>query len=908
MPRPSRPLVLVLLAALVTLGVAPGGVRAADVVPLAETGTLSLFKRIENLDSGASEGRRELWTMHAVNTVTGEEITGDGLNGVQSRTVPAGSYVISESGGVPGYRFQDWTCDGVEITDPTPTVTVAPGQTVTCTVDNEAIEPSLTLVKEVVGGSASPADWTLRAQGPSSIAGASGTDDVTGQRVRIGDYTLSEEGGPQGYVPGGWTCTATDASGAVVDVPLTGDVVSIGLDRAVVCTVTNTAQLPHLTLVKQVDNTGGGRATPDAWQLAADGPVDVAGPGGSAAVTSVPVVTGEYRLSESGGPPGYADGAWSCTGQSGFSGDVVAVGPDDDVVCTVTNTWAGGLLTLEKVVDGGSAPPAAWTLVAQGTGDVASVAVSGATGDPAVTAAPLPPGTYTLAEQDGPTGYTPGGWVCDGVPVAGTVTVVAGQTSTCTVTNTWVPPHLTLVKEVVTTGGGTAVPQDWTLSASGPTPGLSGPSGSLAVSHVTVAPGQYTLAESGGPDGYAPGAWECTGATAQAGATVTVDPGQDVVCTVTNTWTGGTLTLVKAVDASNGGTATPQEWLLAAESSAATLRGASGSPEVTAVPVPAGEYALLETGGPDGYTSLGWACTGGTLAAGDRVTVAQGADVVCTVTNRGVAPRLTLVKDVVTDGGGTAVAQDWTLLARGEGDTALAGTSGSGAVTAVPVPAETYALAETGGPPGYAASAWSCEGAAAQTATTVTLAPGQDAVCTVTNTWTGGLLTLVKEVDNSLGGTATPQDWTLAATGGQAVVSGTSGTPDVTAVPVPAGAYALGESGSREGYDAGAWTCTGGEVVEDVVTVPSLGTVVCTVVNTSQGFPVDPTPPPTPGPTPVPTPAPTVAPAPDDPGTGAGPDDGALATTGGDLAASLLPAVVLVLVGASLLLLRRRRL
>jgi hypothetical protein len=87
---------------------APGPVAAVDP---SVTGTLSLFKQIENLDTGASEGRRELWTMHAVNTEDAAyTFEGNGLNGVQSLTVPAGDYTISESGGVPGYEFVGWDC------------------------------------------------------------------------------------------------------------------------------------------------------------------------------------------------------------------------------------------------------------------------------------------------------------------------------------------------------------------------------------------------------------------------------------------------------------------------------------------------------------------------------------------------------------------------------------------------------------------------------------------------------------------------------------------------------------------------------------------------------------------------------------------------------------------------------
>ncbi|MGN7221466.1 collagen-binding domain-containing protein [Curtobacterium flaccumfaciens] len=89
---------------------------------------------------------------------------------------------------------------------------------------------------------------------------------------------------------------------------------------------------------------------------------------------------------------------------------------------------------------------------------------------------------------------------------------------------------LTLVKQVV---GGDADPDDWTLTATGPTT-VSGTSGSDAVTGRPVPPGDYALTESGGPDGYEAGDWTCTGAPVTDGV-VTVADGDDVVCTIVNT-------------------------------------------------------------------------------------------------------------------------------------------------------------------------------------------------------------------------------------------------------------------------------------------------------------------------------------------------------------------------------------
>ncbi|WP_168800560.1 hypothetical protein [Cellulomonas telluris] len=123
--RRSRTTAVALLLALVAALLSRAGPVTAAVDP-SVTGQLSLFERIENRDTGASEGRRELWSMRAVSTEDpAYTFEGNGLNGVQQLTVPAGGYTISESGGVPGYASVEWECGPLgTFSDPTPTITV----------------------------------------------------------------------------------------------------------------------------------------------------------------------------------------------------------------------------------------------------------------------------------------------------------------------------------------------------------------------------------------------------------------------------------------------------------------------------------------------------------------------------------------------------------------------------------------------------------------------------------------------------------------------------------------------------------------------------------------------------------------------------------------------------------------
>ncbi len=91
---------------------------------------------------------------------------------------------------------------------------------------------------------------------------------------------------------------------------------------------------------------------------------------------------------------------------------------------------------------------------------------------------------------------------------------------------------LTLAKTVVPAQ--VAPDSAFTLTATGPTAGVTGIEGSAGVFLKSVAPGVYDLSESGGPIG-ASVAWSCSIPMNDAD-TVTVPAGANVVCTVTNTY------------------------------------------------------------------------------------------------------------------------------------------------------------------------------------------------------------------------------------------------------------------------------------------------------------------------------------------------------------------------------------
>lgn len=658
-----------------------------------------------------------------------------------------------------------------------------------------------------------------------------------------------------------------------------------------------------LTLVKHVDNTGGGTGVPSNWTLTADGPQTVTGPGNSADVTAVSVDAGAYTLSESGGLPNYTPGTWSC-GPHTVVGHTVEVRANTHVTCEITNTYQPppppkGTLTLGKNVvntGGGTAVPGDWTLTADGP-----EIVTGPGNSADVTRVSVDTGDYDLSESGGPADYTAGAWRCAGGSLTGTtVTVAADANVVCKITNTFTPPPaptgtLTLVKTV---DGGTATADEWTLSASGPD-SFSGPANSAQVTGIVVGIGPYELSESDGPDNYTAGPWSCTNGTL-TGSTVAVTTGADVTCRITNTYEPpaaptGTLTLVKHVD---GGTARPALWTLTAAGPQTTVSGPGNTSAVTDVVVPTGDYALSESGGPRHYTAGDWTCSGGSLTD-TTVTVTDGATVRCEITNTFQPPpaptgTLTLVKNVVNTGGGQATPRNWTLHARGPHQE-FSGPGNSPRVTGVVVTIGKYDLSESGGPADYSASAWTCTGGS-QTGSTVTVTLQADVRCEITNTYSpppsppAGSITLIKHVD---GGSATPADWTLTAKGPQ-TLSGPGNSEAVSGQVVHVGDYVLTESGGPDGYQASAWTCTGGEHSGNRVTVTENALVTCQITNTLEhGKPAPPSPSP--------------SPSPGASGAGAGGGGGALPFTGADIMTMLTVALGLLGFGAGLVVLARRR-
>ena len=167
---------------------------------------------------------------------------------------------------------------------------------------------------------------------------------------------------------------------------------------------------------------------------------------GSQTFNNVPV--GSKTVTESTIPSGWALTGIDCvdpdTGSSD-AGDTATIDLDDGetVTCTFQNALQNGTLTVIKSVtndDGGDGVASDFTINVKDGGS--HVGTSPDPGSATGTAYDLSPGNYTVSEESPPAGYqfTSFSGDCD---ASGVVTVPAGQTKTCTVTNDDVAPKLT---------------------------------------------------------------------------------------------------------------------------------------------------------------------------------------------------------------------------------------------------------------------------------------------------------------------------------------------------------------------------------------------------------------------------------------------------------------------------------
>ncbi len=192
---------------------------------------------------------------------------------------------------------------------------------------------------------------------------------------------------------------------------------------------------------------------------------------------------------------------------------------------------------------------------------------------------------------------------------------------------------------------------------------------------------------------------------------------------------------------------------------------------------------------------------------GWNVDVADGSDVVCTITNARNTGTLTVTKVVVNDNGGTAQCSSFGFQVNG------GSTNGFEAdcTNVLTLPTGTYSVTEPAFN-GYDTSYAGCAD--------VAVATGQNATCTITNNDRPGTLIVKKVLTADDGSDAEVTDFSFRVNGGDPIAFEADGQNNMT---VNAGTYSVVET-DADGFATSYANCTG-------LVIPNGGTATCTITN-----------------------------------------------------------------------------
>ena len=498
------------VTSLASVPVADGADVLCIITNTKQQGSITLIKNVVNNNGGSATADQ-----------FGLTIGGNATTSGQSVSLSPGSYAINEAG-LPGYSFVNITGTGCPA-QLGGSVNLANGQDITCTITNDDVGATLTLVKTVTnnnGGTATSANFQGKIDG-SDVAWSAAIP------VNAGAHTATEVAlaGGAGYTASSWTgdCAANGT-------------VNLSLAQNATCYITNDDQAPGLILNKLVSNLHGGTATESAWTLTANGPTSISGPGAAGSsdvVSGSTFAAGTYTLSESGGPSGYSASAWTCTNGVVVTNSQITLSNGQTTVCSITNSDVAPIITIIKQVlnpYGTPLSPDAFMLTLGGNSVLSGV-------NNQVSA-----GSYVVGETTANTGYTFTSFTGENCTVEnGVMTAlgVIGGTTTCTVTNTAIQPKVVIIKHVINDNGGTKSADDFTMTVSDNTQAVDNFPGDENGTEIGLNEGPYTVDELADA-GYTKsiGA-DCVG---------TISVGQVKTCTITNDDKPGSLTVNKVVE------------------------------------------------------------------------------------------------------------------------------------------------------------------------------------------------------------------------------------------------------------------------------------------------------------------------------------------------------------------------
>lgn len=610
---------------------------------------------------------------------------------------------------------------------------------------------------------------------------------------------------------------------------ITTDFASLAADLADFATQTCGGTV---TIEKLVDIDGDLQTTDDqspaqGWDFSVTGNgLDAKGTtdaGGLTPAIEVDPATG-YAVTETV-QDGYTVLSATCEGATNngsFDGSAVTglqIAANDIVTCTFINAELEGTLILEKTVvndDGGTLTQASFPVKIDG--------VAVAWGSHTVEA-----GNYTVSETN-QAGYEAGLWGGD-CDAQGNVTVPAGETVTCTITNDDIPATVKVVKYATNDNGGTTQAEDFNVYVDGGDPldvilaGSNGTSSSAAFETVEVMAGvSHTVSEDDVP-GYANTYISCFSVTnegTQISHPFTPELGEYVLCNVGNNDIAPTLTVTKVVTDNWGGGLTVSDFPLYVDGQL-VVSGVS-------VNLNAGDVVVTE----DGNSGYVLADVAGDCNILGEITLTIGETYTCTLYNNDLPAIVKVTKHVQNDDGGSAGVSDFDLFINGAEVNHGAENMRNGNAV--------MTISEQMNVPGYTQTGITCSDVTdkdnvVNVGNGFTSENGHYYECAVNNDDESATLQLKKTVINDDGGNNVAGDWTLTAQGQNTTYIDSPGvkggdTMVVTQqVDVLAGdPISLSESGPT-GYQASDWNCDGGNFDNDQLYIGLGENVVCEIVN-----------------------------------------------------------------------------
>jgi uncharacterized repeat protein (TIGR01451 family)/LPXTG-motif cell wall-anchored protein len=528
--------------------------------------------------TGAVSGT--ITTLTAGTTPTGNTLSAD---------VVAGTYAVTESTIPTGWDRNTAVCTGGNsagtynaATGALTNIQVGPGQTVTCTFTNTK-RATVTLKKATVNGDGT---FGFTSAIPNLTGNITTVGGVTpGGSERVGSVVAGTYSITEGTIPAGWdrtsaSCTGSTTAGSYDTGSGALTNIQIAAGQNVTCTFTNTRRSATLTLQKEWVNGASGDTTTisidgtndDSELLTANGTV---GSEVEAATASTTVFAGEtVTLKEVFGTNAAVyDATLSCGGVNvpltNLQGTYTVPNTPTNVTCRFVNTARRGTIIIAKSAVGGSST-FAYTGNWAGAANF-DITTGAATGTPPTSTGNrvfnnVLAGNYTVDETsptpqwdltslqcvDSNTGGTASSPSTPTLTPTGTIRLDAGETVTCTYTNTS-RGSITVVKNVTNTPTGTD-PKTFNFSGTAPI-GLfdladdgAGP-GNESQTFGNLTPGTFEISETNAnTGGFSLSGINCGSATLGTpptnGVAVQLQPGQNVTCTFTNQ-AQGSLTITK---------------------------------------------------------------------------------------------------------------------------------------------------------------------------------------------------------------------------------------------------------------------------------------------------------------------------------------------------------------------------